>query len=342
MVSEGKRRISIDRLAILVRTSLKNHGFSPSEIPLISDVLLYAQLRGNNQGVIKLVGPDFAKDPNCQEPKIERETISTCLIDAGQTQAMLVAAKAIDIAAQKAKETGVAFVGVHNHCSSTGAIGFWVRKLAARGFVGLMFAGNIPLVSPHGAREALFGTNPVAFGIPTEGDPLVFDMSSSAISYFGVIEANLSGRPIPSGVALDRCGRDTTDPAAVLDGGSLRPFDRSYKGSHLAMMVEVLAGPLIRAQFAGLNGPKNWGFAFIAIDPVALGGSLDVFRAGVTRLTEKVRSVTPIDPSFPVRLPGESGDARAKRAQREGFIDIDSNLLSGLEKSANQKVPAKL
>ena len=88
----------------------------------------------------------------------------------------------------------------------------------------------------------LFGTNPLSIGIPTTPRPQVLDMSTAASAYYGVKIAAELGQSIPDDVAYDGTGHPTTDPTSVLLGGALRVFDRSFKGSHLALMVELLAG----------------------------------------------------------------------------------------------------
>ena len=96
------------------------------------------------------------------------------------------------------------------------------------------------------------------------------DMATAAYAWFGVLEAKTAGKNIPKGVAMDSKGRDTVDPNAVLDGGALKVFDGSHKGSALALMVELLAGPLVGAAIADKLEEKNWGNLVVAIDPALL------------------------------------------------------------------------
>ena len=137
------------------------------------------------------------------------------------------------------------------------------------------------MVAPHGSCEPIFGTNPIAIGIPTsvscaplpsctaaaaapssqtpassdaacgemagESVPLVLDMATSAYAWYGVVTAAETNSPIPGDIGYDRDGRETANPAGILLGGCLRSFDRSYKGSHLGLMVELLAGALTGA-----------------------------------------------------------------------------------------------
>jgi LDH2 family malate/lactate/ureidoglycolate dehydrogenase len=121
-----------------------------------------------------------------------------------------------------------------------------------------------------GAKQAIFGTNPICMSVPAAGGPVTMDMATAAYAWFGVLEAKTAGRPLPEGVAMDAQGRDTTDPEAVLSGGALKVFDASHKGSALALFVELLAGPLVGAAVADKLEEKNWGNLIVAINPSLL------------------------------------------------------------------------
>jgi len=92
------------------------------------------------------------------------------------------------------------------------------------------------------AQTPLFGTNPLAFGFPTNEEPIIFDMATSPMTWTGLILAKDKGESIPEGIAIDSEGKPTTDPAEAIKG-AMFPFDRSYKGSGLGMVVEIMAGP---------------------------------------------------------------------------------------------------
>jgi Malate/L-lactate dehydrogenase len=110
----------------------------------------------------------------------------------------------------------------------------------------------------------MFGTNPIGFGFPAAADSIVFDMATSALTWYGLVLARARGDAIPADVAVDASGEPTTDPAHAMEG-ALLPFDRGFKGAGLGMAVEILAGPLVGAAFCAIEG--EWGNTIIALDP---------------------------------------------------------------------------
>lgn len=155
-------------------------------------------------------------------------------------------------------------------------------------------------------------------------------MATSAIAWYAVKEAKEAGQPIPADVAYDRDGRPTTDPAAAL-AGALRVFDRSYKGSHLALMVELLGGALGGGDVEDKWAGGNWGNLVLAIDPELLGPR-DAFAAKVQAVLARVKGARRFPPAdggsvegAPC-LPGERSEARAEEAARTGRVKLEKSL----------------
>src|SRR3989339_1926112 len=160
-------------------------------------MMMYAQLRGNNQGIVKLIGRGYPKNPQSGEFIIEKETKLSARINGNKQAGALVMQKALDMAVAKAKEHGFGIVGTNNTNTSTGALGYWAKQIADSGLIGLVFAGSPPTVAMYGSYEAIFGTNPMAIGIPGDSDPFVLDFATAAMAYYGLIEAKTAGRKIP-------------------------------------------------------------------------------------------------------------------------------------------------
>jgi len=317
----------------LTTKALKNYGYNDSETAIICNILLYAQLRGNNQGVVKLIGPGIPKNKQASEIHIEKETPVSARINGNQNQAMLVVSKALEVVLKKVESSGFGIVGTFNTATSSGAIGYFASEIAKKGFVGMVFASSPPIVATSGSYEPIYGTNPLAVGIPTQKDPIVLDISTSAMAFYGLIEAETAGKQIPDDVAYDKVGNPTTNPTLALEG-ALKTFDRSYKGSGLAMIVEILAGPLVGSACAGVrDNETNWGHLLIAIDPELLGDRKE-FIDYVSVFVEKVKSTKKLPEISEIYVPGEKGNRKTNLARTSGKIEIEDNLLEELRKVA--------
>jgi LDH2 family malate/lactate/ureidoglycolate dehydrogenase len=282
------------------------------------------------QGILKLTGTEPMQNVKSKHPiKIERDTKLSQLINAGACAAPLVSQIATDTVIAKAKEHGFGIVGVHNTFSSNGAQAFYVERIAKEDLIGIMCSRSPPSTAAFESIDPIFGTNPIGFGFPTNGDPLVFDMATSAMTWYGLVLAKARGDKIPNNIAIDAEGKITTDPNKAMKGAIL-PFDRSYKGSGLGMVIEILAGPLASSDWVDNKTYKGeWGSLFIAIDPNLL---LDVskFKSNCSDLIEKVKKSRRREGATEVRLPGERSRKEYQKSLRSGFVEIDDVVLKEL------------
>ncbi|MBI4121036.1 MAG: Ldh family oxidoreductase, partial [Parcubacteria group bacterium] len=320
-------------ITIHLEKALLKYGYTAEESAIIKRVLLYAQMRGNNQGVVKLIGPGIPKAKDAGNIEVEKNTKLSALINGSKNHAMVVVNQAVDTAIQKAKEHGIGIVGVNHINTSSGALGYYAKRIAEANLIGVVFAGSMESVAAFGSYEPIFGTNPMAFGIPRQNGALVLDMATAAMAYFGVIEASTAGRSLPEDIAYDKEGNITVDPAKVLDGGALRTFDKGPKGSGLSMIVQILTGPLIGASFTGIGDVENnWsGHLVLAIDPELLGG-LEVLEDGVAKMIERVKATKKLPNVTEIFVPGEKGDQMTKNVLDSGEIEIEENLYNELKK----------
>ncbi len=320
----------MSELKDLSTKAILKYGYTNKEAAIILDMLMYAQLRGNNQGVVKLIGRGIPKSEDAKEPTVEKETPTTALINANATMEAIAMEQAVKMVTKKAKEMGIAIVGVHNSRGSSGAIGHWSRKIADEDLIGITMSsypiGSIP---PHGSHEPLFCTNPIAWGIPKEGEPLVLDMATAAIAYYGLVEAKTAGVQVAEGLGYDKDGNETTDPAKIMDGAT-KPFDKGFKGAGLALMVQILGGALVGADF-NTGSMDNDGDVLIAINPDALVGTKK-FIEETTKMTEAMKKSKKLPGVDEVYVPGERGDKIRSAILEAGEIEIEDNLLKELKK----------
>ena len=213
----------------------------------------------------------------------------------------------------------LSLVGVHHFAA------LWpeTEYLADRGLVGIACTAYMPAVAPAGSKEALFGTNPLSFAWPRPGhDPVVYDMATASMAMGDVQIAARDGREVPLGTGLDENGQLTTDPAAIAKG-VLLPFG-GYKGSAIALMVELLAAGMTGEQFSFEaretdnkdGGPPRGGEMIIGLSPAVVAG--DDWQDHVEGFMQKM---TAIDG---VRMPGAR---RHKNRLNKGPRQINTALI---------------
>jgi L-2-hydroxycarboxylate dehydrogenase (NAD+) len=320
-------KISLTELEELSKRAIITYGYSEEEARVILDMLMYAQLRGNDQGIVKLIGKGMPKHEQARTPTIEKETPTTAIINANLSMEAVAMEQAVEMVISKAKAMGIAIVGTHTGDGSSGAMGYWSRKIADAGLVGItMSSYPFGMVPPSGSYEPLFCTNPIAWGIPTDDEPIVLDMSSSGISYFGLMQAKTEGVQVAEGLGYDKDGNETTDPSEIMEG-AIRPFDKGVKGAGLALMVQIIGGALVGGDF--LNESDNDGNVAIAIDPEAMIG-IQRFIEETTKMTRSIRQAKKLEGVEEVMVPGDRGDRIRSRVVDSGEIEIEDNLLNSL------------
>lgn len=246
------------------------------------------------------------------------------VLDADNALGPVAGVRAVEIASERARAAGIGIVAVRgsNHL---GALGFYLRRCTAGGLLGMAFTNTPPAMSPPGAATPYLGTNPIAAGFPTSGQPVIVDMATSQVARGHILKAARVGESIPEGWAVDAEGQPTTDPLAAI-GGSLLPLG-GQKGFALALLVEVLSGvlsgaavgPEVVGTFVPADRESNVGHCFIAIDPEALtpgfAGRMDRLAADLRRLGG--------------RAPGDRRHAERERLLTEG-IEVRDQLVAEL------------
>jgi L-2-hydroxycarboxylate dehydrogenase (NAD+) len=302
-------------------------NFDNAQAAEIADILLWSEMSGyTTMGIVKLTGTEPLQNIKPQHPpKIERDTKLSQLINAGANPAPLVSRQATEVTINKAKEHGFGLVGVHNFFSSNLTQAYYVEKIAEHDLIGIVCTSQPSSVAAFGGIDPVLGTNPIGFSFPTNEEPLVFDMATSALTWYGLVLAKARGEKLPDNIAIDKNGELTTDPSDAM-AGALLPFDRSYKGAGIGLVIEALAGPLVGAAYASLEG--EWGALFIAIDPDLL---VDVitFKIEMSDLVQKIKASRK-QGNQEIRLPGERARQAFQQAKKSGFVDVDEVVLKEL------------
>jgi len=327
-------RVPFIELQDLLQGIFQRHGCSQTVARVLAYNCASAQRDGaHSHGVFRMPGYVSTLASGWVDgqarPKVSDVAPGYVSVDAagGFAQPALAAARELLVA--KARNAGIAVLAIHN---SHHFAALWpdVEPFADEGLVALSVVNSMTCVVPHGARQPLFGTNPIAFAAPcAENDPIVFDMATSAMAHGDVQIAARAGQHLPEGMGVDASGEPTTDPKAILEGGALLPFG-GHKGSALSMMVELLAAALTGGNFSwefdwsGHPGAKTpWtGQLIIVIDPSKAEGERFAQRSRV--LVEQMQAVGL------TRMPGERRYREREVAEEEG-VAVTEQELQGLK-----------
>ncbi|MBI1297208.1 Ldh family oxidoreductase [bacterium] len=295
---------------------------------LVASSLVDSNLVGHDShGVVRVVQylssiEQGQLDPRAQ-PTVRQETSVIALIDAHGGFGQVAAHKAMRMAIDKAKEHGLAAIGLVD-CGHVGRMGEWVEMAAQEGLISLAFCnggGGRGIVAPFGGVARVLGTNPIAAAIPVANrEPIVLDFATSAVAEGKVRIARNSGKHIPEGWILDKDGNPSTTPDDLYDGGVLLPA-AGHKGFGLSLLVEFMAGLLTTSGCPALGmAPRN-GVLFMVLNPEPFRPLAD-FTAEGEALAAAVKAAKPAPGFDEVLLPGEP-ESRTAAHRRTHGIHLD-------------------
>lgn len=320
--------LSVKSARELVTDCMRATGHSLEDAAIISDHIIDAELRGLSFGglprALSVAERIRATSTPPKPITVTRETPVSATLDGGDQVGYLVARRATEIALKKASEHGIAVVGARNTWY-TGMFSYYLEMVTAAGFMGMVAGSGWKLVAPHGGTEGKFGTNPIAFGFPSKSDPIIWDIGTSNVMLGEAILSERLGVDLAPGLAFDRDGQPTEDPAAALAGAFT--VWGGHKGSGLSMVVQLL-GMMCGAD-ASPKGQTDVGFFLVVVDPETLT-SADDYQTRVSEFADSLRSTRPLDPARPVRVPFDrSIDARNKTLAGDA-IEVSQPVLEGL------------
>jgi len=315
--------LSVAEARDLSERAMRGIGYEPEEARILADHVLDAALCGYEySGLPKLL--NVADHPLFKAPRhpmrVVRETSVSVLFDGGNQSGMLGMYHATREVIERASAHGFALVAVNNIWMS-GRSAYYVEMAARAGLIGIHTVAAPPMVAPLGGAQPALGTNPIAFGFPMEGDPLVIDLGTSAFMGTDLQFRERLGIPLPAGVAIDQHGRPTTDAAAARRG-ALLPFG-GHKGYALALATHAL-GVLCTA----VPAEESTGYLFIAFKP-DLFVPLEDYRRALAAEIAAIKATPLQEGVAEIRIPGERGYRERARLSREG-IEIDQRIHDAL------------
>jgi L-2-hydroxycarboxylate dehydrogenase (NAD+) len=286
---------------------------------VVAALMAEADARGGDaHGVFRL--PQYVKQieggtvnsrPNIQ---IVNSRAGTALIDGDNALGHLVMKRAAELAIEKARQCGVAWVGTRrsNHA---GPAQIYPRMIAAQDMIGMYFCvGNANLLPPWGGTEALLSTNPIAIAVPgLRHASIVLDMATTNTAFGKIRLKAQRGEPMPEGWMIDREGKPLTDANRASEG-FLLPIG-GPKGYGLALMIGMMAGTLNGAAFGrdvvdytvDSKTPSNTGQSIVAVD-IAAFADVPAFKQDVDEVWDEMKSSPTLPGVDEVRLPGERSE----------------------------------
>ena len=321
--SDERVHLSVAEARALSERAMRGIGYEPEEARILADHVIDAALSGYEySGLPKLL--NVADHPRFKTPRSPmralRETSVSVLFDGGNQNGMLVMYHATRAVIERAQAHGFALIGVKNIWMS-GRSAYYVEMVARAGLIGIHTVAARPMVVPLGGAKAALGTNPIAFGFPVEGDPLVIDLGTSAFMGTDIEFRERLGIPLPEGVAIDEHGRPTTDAAAARRGAIL-PFG-GHKGYALALAMHAL-GVLC----SGAADTESTGYFFIAFKP-DLFVPLEDYRRALAAEIAVIKATPRQEGVDEIRIPGERASRGRARLAREG-LEIDRRIHDAL------------
>ena len=321
-------RLTLESVHDIATQALEANGCTAENARAVADTVTSAERDGaKSHGLFRI--PGYVKSlkngkiDGHAEPAVQR--LGPCVVAVDGKNGL--APRAIEVGRplliEAARENGMAACAIrrtHHYAA------LWpeTEALAEQGLAAMAFVNAPPYVAPAGGTKPFFGTNPMAFAWPRpDGPPMVWDQASSLTARGELQIMKRDGHTAPDGAGLDRDGRPTNDPAEILEGAQL-PFG-GYKGGAIALMVDLMCGPLlgeVTSMEAGEQdnkdgGPATGGELILAFDPARFGGTDSLDRS--ERLFAGMLG------QEGVRLPGSRRQAARMRTPTEG-VEIPTPL----------------
>ena len=337
-------RVTFEQLRDFMDRAFRKAGLPDADATTIATLMAEAELQGSDgHGAIRLAPylrrireGGVNKHPNIS---IEREKPAMALLNGDNGMGHLVMKRAAELAVEKARSAGVAWVGAHlsNHA---GPASLYARMALPHDMIGLYLAvGNANHLPAWGGLTMLLSTNPMACAVPTAKEPpVVLDMATTVAAYGKVKAKAQRGEMMPEGWMVDRTGQPLLDPKRA-DQGFLLPIG-GYKGYGLALIIGLLAGTLNGAAMgkdvidfnSDFKSVGDTGQAMLAIDPAAFG-DINTFKAAVDTVVRDLRASERMPGIERVWLPGEQSFEKRNAFRRAG-IPLPPQLKASLDKTA--------
>ena len=332
------RHSAVDLIAF-ARALLERAGLEAEKSCAVAEILVEGDLLGHTTHGLALLPAYLAEIEKGSmtkrgQPRVVGDRPAVVTWDAQRLPGPWVVRRALELAIPRAKELGTCSVAIRrsHHLACLAA---YLRPVTEQGLMVMLTCSdpNVCSVAPFGGRREVFTPNPLAAAWPTDGEPVILDVSMSITTNALTNRLRAEGRRFPGGWALDANGEPTDDPGALYTKppGTLLPMgglDHGHKGYAFALLVEALTGGL--AGHGRADPGEGWGATVFlqVLDPAAFGGA-EEFRRQMTHIADTCRQTPPRPGMERVRLPGESG-LRRRADQLAHGVELHASILPSL------------
>lgn len=340
-------RVQIEDIKNRSIAAFEKVGVSSDDAKIITEVLLETEMRGVfTHGFMRLEryincirSGGIKTDGNYE---VAYDSPSWASIDGKDNLGIVISYKAMKLAMEKAKETGVGIVNVRGS-HHFGAAGYYTSMCADNDMVGMAMSNGDILIAATGSAEKTIGNNPFSYAFPANKyGKIVYDIAMSYTSDRKVVQMDKEGKKLPEGWIIDKDGKPTTDPGEYEKGGTLLPFG-GYKGYGLAMMVETLAATLsgaamtknVHAWNTDKNCGGNVGHFFMALDISKLGNP-DEYKNRVDAMIDEIKNSKKADGCEKIYYPGEIEMEKLAKCKEVGYVEILDETMESVERIENE------
>jgi LDH2 family malate/lactate/ureidoglycolate dehydrogenase len=337
--NDNPRAYPAERLRAFASALVERAGVRADIARDVADVLLDGDLLGHTTHGLALLAlylDELAHDRMAKsgEPTVIASRPAAQLWDGNRLPGPWLCRRALDAAAGMARQCGTGSVAIRRS-HHIGCLAAYLKRATDQGLVAIVECSDptVMAVAPHGGVTPFITPNPIAAGLPTSGDPILIDVSTSITSMGYARQQMLAGKRLPGAWLIDADGSPSSDPAALFEEptGALLPLggiDAGHKGFALGLLIEAMTAGL--AGHGRADPPAGWGASvFVQVfDPDAFGG-LQAFKRQMDFVADAARKSKPRAGIDRVRLPGERGLQRY-REQLAGGVTLYPTILPAL------------
>ena len=338
-------RYTYEQLKTFCEDCFVKFGFTKDESEIITDVLLLSDLYGiESHGMQRLAryhkGIEKGLIKVEAKPEVVFETPVSAVIEGHDGMGQLISHKAMNIAIEKAKKSGMAVVTVRNS-NHFGIAGYYAKMACDAGLLGMAFTNSEAIMVPTFGRLAMLGSNPIAVAMPAEPYDFFFDASTTVVTRGKLEIYNKLGKPLPDGWALNAQGKASTDAKDVLqnivakNGGGIMPLGGnteqlgSHKGYGYGMLCEIFTSVIsmgLTSNHTHVGGKGGTCHGFIAINPNIFGYAAAI-KEHLSTFLQELRESPKSEGETRIYTHGEK-EVFAKEDRLKNGIDVNINTVA--------------